>query len=66
MFSVGERQRKEFAGRRESWRTELVDDAVVLDRLKQLLVLNWRQKTAARSALRLTIEDTLDTGLPRA
>ncbi|MBL8636131.1 MAG: type I restriction endonuclease subunit R [Myxococcales bacterium] len=38
----------------------------LLDRLKQLLVLNWRQKTAARSALRLTIEDTLDTGLPRA
>ncbi|HNL11164.1 MAG TPA: DUF3387 domain-containing protein, partial [Turneriella sp.] len=38
----------------------------LLERLKQLLVLNWRQKAAARSALRLTIEDTLDTGLPRA
>lgn len=38
----------------------------LLDRLKQLLVLNWRQKAAARSTLRLTIEDTLDTGLPRA
>ena len=38
----------------------------LLSRLKQLLVLNWRQKAAARSALRLTIEDTLDTGLPRA
>jgi type I restriction enzyme, R subunit len=31
-----------------------------------LLVLNWRQKSAARSQLKLTIEDTLDTGLPRA
>jgi type I restriction enzyme R subunit len=35
-------------------------------RLKQLLVLNWRQKSAARSQLRLAIEDVLDTGLPRA
>jgi len=39
---------------------------VLLDRLKQLLVLNWRQKSSARSQLKLTIEDTLDTGLPRA
>jgi type I restriction enzyme R subunit len=38
----------------------------LLDRLKQLLVLNWRQKSSARSQLKLTIEDTLDTGLPRA
>jgi len=38
----------------------------LLTRLKQLLVLNWRQKAAARSALKLAIEDTLDTGLPRA
>ena len=30
------------------------------------LVLNWRQKAAARSQLKLTIEDTLDSGLPRA
>ncbi|EKE09481.1 MAG: Type I site-specific deoxyribonuclease, HsdR family, partial [uncultured bacterium] len=37
----------------------------LLDRLKELLVLNWRQKTTARSQLKLTIEDTLDTGLPR-
>jgi type I restriction enzyme R subunit len=35
-------------------------------RLKQLLVLNWRQKAAARSQLKLAIEDALDTGLPRA
>ena len=38
----------------------------LLDRLKQLLVLNWRQKAAARSQLQLSIEDVLDTGLPRA
>ena len=38
----------------------------LLARLKDLLVLNWRQKSAARSQLKLTIEDTLDLGLPRA
>ena len=38
----------------------------LLSRLKALLVLNWRQKSTARSQLKLTIEDTLDTGLPRA
>jgi type I restriction enzyme R subunit len=38
----------------------------LLNRLKQLLVLNWRQKSAARSQLKLAIEDTLDLGLPRA
>ncbi len=30
-----------------------------------LLVINWRQKASARSQLKLAIEDTLDTGLPR-
>jgi type I restriction enzyme R subunit len=38
----------------------------LLTRLKALLVLNWRQKAAARSKLKLAIEDTLDCGLPRA
>ena len=38
----------------------------LLNRLKELLVLNWRQKSAARSQLRLAIEDVLDKGLPRA
>jgi len=38
----------------------------LLVKLKGLLVLNWRQKSTARSQLRLTIEDTLDFGLPRA
>jgi type I restriction enzyme R subunit len=38
----------------------------LLTKLKDLLVLNWRKKSAARSALRLAIEDTLDAGLPEA
>ena len=38
----------------------------LLGRLKQLLVLNWRQKSSARSQLKLAIEDVLDTGLPHA
>lgn len=38
----------------------------LLERLKELLVLNWRQKAAARSQLRMRIEDVLDNGLPRA
>jgi len=36
----------------------------LLTRLKELLVLNWRKKSAARSQLRLAIEDALDAGLP--
>ena len=39
---------------------------VLLERLKQLLVLNWRQKSSARSQLKLAIEDALDNGLPPA
>ncbi len=38
----------------------------LLTRLKELLVLNWRQKSSARSQLKLNIEDALDAGLPRA
>ena len=37
----------------------------LLEKLKQLLVLNWRQKAAARSQVKLAIEDVLDHGLPR-
>jgi len=37
----------------------------LLNRLKQLLVLNWRQKSTARSQIKLAIEDVLDT-LPEA
>ncbi len=38
----------------------------LLAKLQGLLVLNWRQKAAARSSLKLAIEDMLDAGLPRA
>jgi type I restriction enzyme R subunit len=38
----------------------------LLARLKDLLVIDWRKKSNARSQLKLSIEDTLDTGLPRA
>ena len=38
----------------------------LLDKLKALLVLNWRQKAASRAQLKLAIEDALDLGLPRA
>jgi type I restriction enzyme R subunit len=37
----------------------------LMARIKDLLVLNWRQKSAARSSLKLAIEDTLDQ-LPNA
>ncbi len=39
---------------------------LLLAKLKQLLVLNWRQKASARSQIKLIIEDLLDTGLPVA
>jgi type I restriction enzyme, R subunit len=38
----------------------------LLEKLKQLLVLNWRQKATARSQVKLAIEDVLDHGLPRS
>jgi type I restriction enzyme R subunit len=38
----------------------------LLEKLKPLLVLNWRQTVTARSRVKLTIEDMLDQGLPRA
>lgn len=38
----------------------------LLVRVTELLVLNWRQKSAARSSLKLAIEDALDEGLPGA
>lgn len=38
----------------------------LLQKLKTLLVINWRQKSSARSQVKLTIEDVLDGGLPRA
>lgn len=38
----------------------------LLAKLKNLLVLNWRQKETARSQLKLVIQDALDDGLPKA
>lgn len=38
----------------------------LLDRLRVLLALDWRQETRARAQVRLAIEDALDTGLPGA
>ncbi|MDZ4855274.1 MAG: type I restriction endonuclease subunit R [Nitrospirota bacterium] len=38
----------------------------LLEKLKQLLVLEWRQKASARSQVKLAIEEVLDQGLPRS
>ena len=38
----------------------------LVEKIKQLLVLNWQQKSSARSQLKLLIQDALDIGLPRA
>ena len=38
----------------------------LLAKLKQLLVINWRQKSIARAQIKLAIEDVLDGGLPQA
>lgn len=38
----------------------------LLEKLKQLLVLDWRQKATARSQVKLAIEELLDQGLPRS
>jgi type I restriction enzyme R subunit len=37
----------------------------LLARIKQLLVLNWRQKSSARAQLRIAVEDMLERGLPQ-
>src|SRR3546814_6159102 len=38
----------------------------LLGRLKELLTLDWRRSVGARAKMKLAIEDTLDSGLPRA
>ena len=38
----------------------------LLARLNTLLVLDWRRRASSRAQIRLQIEDTLDSGLPRA
>jgi len=37
-----------------------------VEKIKQLLVLNWQQKSAARAQLKILIENALDECLPRA
>lgn len=37
----------------------------LLAKLKELLVIEWRRKSGARSQVKLAIEDLLDQGLPR-
>ena len=47
-------------------RTEVKKVAhILMEKLKKLLVLNWRNKTAARAQVQEAIKDALDTGLPR-
>jgi len=38
----------------------------LLERLQEILVLDWRQRVEARARVRRAIEETLDAGLPRA
>jgi type I restriction enzyme R subunit len=38
----------------------------LLEKIKGLLVINWRQTNMARAKIKLAIEDVLDAGLPRA
>lgn len=64
IFDILTRQAQEL---RAEERTELKKVARdVLSKLKQLLVLDWRHTVAARSKVKLAIEDVLDQGLPRA
>jgi type I restriction enzyme, R subunit len=39
---------------------------VLLERLKNILTLDWRKRVDARARVQLAIEDILDEGLPRA
>jgi type I restriction enzyme R subunit len=38
----------------------------LVERIKELLVLNWQQKFDARAKIKVVIEEALDIGLPRA
>ncbi len=64
IFDILTRPAPELSGEERAEVKKVARD--LLARLKALLVLNWRQKSTARSQLKLTIEDTLDSGLPRA
>ena len=64
IFDILTRPAPELSGEERTEVKKVAHD--LLAKLKDLLVLNWRQKSSARSQLKLAIEDTLDTGLPRA
>ena len=38
----------------------------ILERLKKLLVIDWRKTRRSRASVKVGIEDLLDDGLPRA
>jgi len=38
---------------------------ILLERLRSLLVIGWRQRVTSRAKVRLAIEDALDEGLPK-
>ena len=64
MFDILTRPAPELSAEERSEVKKVAKD--LLARLKTILVLNWRQKAAARATLKLTIENVLDSGLPRA
>ena len=64
IFDILTRPAPELSGRERDAVKKLARE--LLAKLKALLVLDWRQKSSARSQLKLAIEDTLDGGLPRA
>jgi type I restriction enzyme R subunit len=39
---------------------------LLLERLKAILVLDWRQRVQTRARVKMAIEEALDKGLPRA
>ena len=38
----------------------------LLDRVKTAMTFNWRRQAQARALVKITIEDVLEDGLPRA
>ena len=64
IFDILTRPAPELSGAERTEVKKVAKD--LLARITELLVLNWRQKSAARSSLKLAIEDALDEGLPGA
>jgi type I site-specific restriction-modification system R (restriction) subunit len=64
IFDILTRPAPELSGEERTEVKKVARD--LLARLKELLVLNWRQKQQARARLTEAIKATLDDGLPRA